>query len=92
MMGLMWFLMGMGTTAALWAYLTIRGRYQLDWKANLGLFAAFGFAWICIGWSWGSFAEGEPQSGAMGLISFGLPALILLVMSWQKFILPNKKA
>ncbi|WP_185817495.1 tetrachloroethene dehalogenase [Shewanella atlantica] len=92
MMGLMWYLMGMGTMAAIWAYVSLLGRYQLDWKANLGLFAAFGFAWICIGWSWGSFAEGEPQSGAMGLISFGLPALILLVMSWQKFILPNKKA
>ncbi|WP_246033194.1 tetrachloroethene dehalogenase [Shewanella canadensis] len=91
MMGLMWFLMGMGTTAALWAYLSLRGRYQLGWKANLGLFSAFGFAWICIGWSWGSFAEGEPQSGAMGLISFGLPALVLFVMSWQKFIQPNKR-
>ncbi|MFC1503094.1 tetrachloroethene dehalogenase [Pseudomonadota bacterium] len=88
MIGLMWYLMGMATTAALWGYAHLRRNYQLDLKANLGLLSTFGLGWICIGWSWASFAEGEPQSGAMGMICFGLPALIMAVVTWRKFIQP----
>ncbi|WP_185826897.1 tetrachloroethene dehalogenase [Shewanella canadensis] len=91
MMGLMWYLLGMVTTGAIWGYVYLQRRYNLNWKANLGLFFAFAFAWICIGWSWGSFAEGEPQSGAMGLLNFGLPALILALFTWRKFIQPESK-
>ncbi|WP_185826824.1 tetrachloroethene dehalogenase [Shewanella canadensis] len=91
MMGLMWYLMGMLTTAALWGYLHLRQYYHLDWKANLGIIGAFGFAWICIGWSWASFVESEPQSGAMGLLNFGLLALFLGAYTWRKFIKPAKK-
>ncbi|MGF1757182.1 tetrachloroethene dehalogenase [Photobacterium sagamiensis] len=92
MIGLMWYLMGMATTAALWGYVYLHRNYQLDLKANLGLLSAFGFSWICIGWSWASFAEGEPQSGAMGLLNFGLPALIIAVYTWRKLIQPAIKS
>lgn len=89
MIGLMWYLMGMATTAALWGYMHLKRNYSLDWKANLGLLTTFGFTWICIGWSWASFAEGEPQSGAMGLLNFGLPALIVAAYTWRKLINPQ---
>ncbi|MEH6534121.1 MAG: tetrachloroethene dehalogenase [Photobacterium frigidiphilum] len=91
MIGLMWYLMGMVTTAALWGYAYLRRNYLLDLKANLGLFSTFGLGWICVGWSWASFAEGEPQSGAMGMICFGLPAMIMAVVTWRKFIQPAIK-
>lgn len=84
MIGLMWYLMGMGTTAALWGYLTLRQAYKLDWLTHLGLLAAFGMTWICVGWSWASFAEGEPQSGSMGLICFGIPALLVSLYVWRR--------
>ena len=84
--------MGMATTATLWGYLHLRRNYQLGLMANLGLLGTFGLGWICVGWSWASFAEGEPQSGAMGLLSFGLPALILAVFTWRKFIQPAIKS
>lgn len=88
MIGLMWYLMGMLTTGAAWWYLSIRRRYQLSVFANLGLLAVFIILWICIGWSWASFAEGEPQSGAMGLVCFGLPGVILFNIVWKKLISP----
>ncbi|MFC1503515.1 tetrachloroethene dehalogenase [Pseudomonadota bacterium] len=92
MIGLMWYLMGMATTATLWGYLHLRRNYQLGLMANLGLLGTFGLGWICVGWSWASFAEGEPQSGAMGLLNFGLPALILAVLTWRKLIQPAIKS
>ncbi|USD38725.1 MULTISPECIES: hypothetical protein [Ferrimonas] len=91
MMGLMWYLMGMGTTAALWGYLRLRCTFALDWKANLGLWLAFVLLWVCVGWSWGSFAEGEPQSGAMGLLCFGLSSLMVTVLTVRHWVLPARK-
>ncbi|SDK25450.1 hypothetical protein SAMN04488540_1234 [Ferrimonas sediminum] len=91
-MGLMWYLMGMGTTAALWGYLYLRRSYRLGAAANAVLLCTFALAWLCIGWSWGSFAEGEPQSGAMGLMCFGLPTLVMAVLSWRNLISPYKQA
>ena len=89
MIGLMWYLMGMMTTGAAWWYLHIQRRYRLSLLANLSLVAVFGLLWICIGWSWASFAEGEPRSGAMGLLCFGLPGLMLLNLTWNRLISPN---
>ena len=90
MIGLMWYLMGMLTTAALWGYLHVNKHYRLTWMSHLALVAIFGILWICIGWSWASFAEGEAQSGAMGLVCFGLPGVILLNITWKRLIAPNK--
>ncbi|EGR7976689.1 tetrachloroethene dehalogenase [Vibrio vulnificus] len=90
MIALMWYLMGMLTTAALWGYLHVNKHYRLTWISNLALAAVFVILWICIGWSWASFAEGEPQSGAMGLVCFGLPGIILLNLTWKRLIAPNK--
>lgn len=90
MIGLMWYLMGMLTTAALWGYLHVNKRYRLTWMSNLALAAVFVILWICIGWSWASFAEDEAQSGAMGLVCFGLPGIILLNLTWKRLIAPNK--
>ncbi|WP_090368071.1 tetrachloroethene dehalogenase [Ferrimonas sediminum] len=92
MMGLMWYLMGMATTGAIWGYLSLGRRYRLGAMANVALFGTFALAWLCVGWSWGSFAEGEPQSGAMGLICFGLSTMVLAVLTWRNFIRPFKKA
>ena len=91
MIGLMWYLMGMATTAALWGYWQLQRNYNLGLMANLGLVGTFGLGWICVGWSWASFAEGEPQSGAMGLVCFGLPAVILGLLTWRHYIQPSTK-
>ncbi|MDD1783484.1 tetrachloroethene dehalogenase [Enterovibrio sp. ZSDZ35] len=91
MIGLMWYLMGMMTVGAAWWYAEIKKRYDITVLANLGLVAVFVILWVCIGWSWASFAEGEPQSGAMGLVCFGLPGVILLNLVWKRLIVPTRK-
>ena len=83
--------MGMLTMGAAWGYVNLNRQYRLSLIAKLSLAAVFGFFWISIGWSWASFAEGEPQSGAMGLVCFGLPGLILMSLTWTRLISPNPK-
>ena len=36
---------------------------------------------FCIAWSVSSVLEGEPRAASMGMLVFGLPALILLALS-----------
>lgn len=91
MIGLMWYLMGMMTIGAIWGYTHIRQSYAVSFIANSGLILSFAALWMCVGWSWASFAEGEPQSGAMGLICFGMPSIILFNVTWKRFIAPAKK-
>ncbi|MGF1756746.1 tetrachloroethene dehalogenase [Photobacterium sagamiensis] len=91
MMALMWYLLGMLTTAGVWAYVKLKAHYRLDWRAKLGLLASAGSLWFCFAWSWASFAEREPQSGAMGLLMFGLQALIIFAGTWRLFIAPANK-
>ncbi|WP_299796798.1 tetrachloroethene dehalogenase [uncultured Shewanella sp.] len=90
MIWLQWYLMGMMTLAAFIGYRELEKHFRLDWKANLGLLAAFCSYWLCFGWSWASFVEGETQSGAMGLIMFGLSGVIFTAITWRKFISPHR--
>ncbi|SDJ70671.1 hypothetical protein SAMN04488540_11222 [Ferrimonas sediminum] len=90
-MGLQWYLMGMLTVVAWNAVSSIGARYWLDWRAYLGLAASAALVWLTIGWSWASFAEGEAQSGAMGLMIFGLGGLLTLSCTWRYFIAPRPR-
>ena len=74
----------------MWWYASISRQYQLNWVINGALLGIFVTLWICIGWSWASFAEGELQSGAMGLVCFGLPGVIALNLVWKRLIQPNR--
>ncbi len=38
---------------------------------------------FAISWSWSSAIEGEPRSASMGLVVFGIPALILILIGRQ---------
>ena len=91
MIGLQWYLMGMLTILAWSGYQKLQARYRLGWKANLGLFASAATLWMCFGWSWASFAEGEAQSGAMGMLIFGLGGLLMFTATWRLFIAPARK-
>ncbi|SDI31720.1 hypothetical protein SAMN04488540_10180 [Ferrimonas sediminum] len=91
MIWLQWYLLGMLTIVSLLAYRKLERHFILDWKANLGLFGAFVLFWLTFGWSWASFAEGESQSGAMGLLIFGLSGLVVSAVTWRQFIASSRR-
>jgi len=90
MMAVMWYLLGMLTVAAFVGYRKIASQYRLNLLATLGIAASAAGMWFCIAWSWASFAEREPQSGAMGLIMFGLISIAIFAVTWRTQIAPNK--
>lgn len=90
MMELMWYILGMLTTAVVVGYLQLAKSYKLNLIAKVGIFASSVSMWFCIAWSWASFVEREPQSGAMGLLMFGLLSLVIFAVVWRTQIAPNK--
>ena len=87
-MGLMWFVEGMLVVLAFNGMLALSKRYPIDWKAWVGMITGCLLILFCIAWSVASFAEGEPQSGAMGIVFFGFGGLVVCVLTWRFFIKP----
>ena len=87
-MGLMWFILGMLVILAGLGILALSKRYPIDWKAWVGMIIGCLLILFCIAWSVASFAEGEPQSGAMGIIFFGLGGLVVFALTWRLSIKP----
>jgi len=85
---ILFFTLGVVTTLGVGALVYFNKTYKfkaLTWATVItGLFLLI----FCIAWSWASFLEGEPRSSSMGLVVFGIPALILLVLG-RKFALKN---
>lgn len=55
---------------------------QLKFKAATWATLGLGICLLlfCIAWSCSSVLEGEPRAASMGLVIFGIPALILLLL------------
>ncbi len=87
-MGLMWFVLGMLTVLAGLGMLSLSRHYPVNWKAWVGMSVGCMLLLFCIAWSVASFAEGEPQSGAMGMLFFGVSGLIALALTWRLAIQP----
>lgn len=88
MMALQWYLLGMMTVMAVLGYQKLTLAYRLGWQAKGVLAASALLLALCFGWSWASFAEGEAQSGAMGLVIFGLGGVLILAAGWRRWIAP----
>ncbi len=87
-MGLMWFVEGMLVVMAGLGRLTLARRHPIDWKAWVGMIVGCLLVLFSIAWAVASFAEGEPQSGAMGILLFGVGGLIVLALTWRLNIQP----
>jgi len=77
----LFFMLGFLTCLSMFAFFHIKANYKTNWKiwstASLGVFLFI----FCIAWSASSMLEGEPRAASMGMVVFGLPALILLGLS-----------
>jgi hypothetical protein len=85
-MALMWFVLGLIVGLSVLAGLELHKRFDLDWRAWSGLLAGEGLLLFCIAWSTASIAEGVTRAASMGLLLFGGPGLVLLVLTWRLFV------
>ena len=70
------------------AYLSIKVRLSWwVWVALIGSCLAILFG---LAWAGASFVEGVAQSGAMALIFFCGPGVLIIAWLWRKFIQPQR--
>ena len=85
-MGLMWFVLGLLVGLSVLAGIELNKRFDLDWRAWAGLLLGEFLLLFCIAWSVASVAEGVPRAASMGLLLFGGPGLVILVLTWRQFV------
>lgn len=75
----------LGILSAVGALILIKyaKRYVLKWSSWLLGILTIIFTLFTIAWSWSSILEKEPQAAGMGLLTFGIPSLILFFVTRQ---------
>ena len=80
----LFFILGGVTTAGTIGLVFLHIRKSLNWKGWLSGILELIVTIFTIAWTVSSILEGEPQAASMGLIFFGIPA-ILLGLIFRKF-------
>ncbi len=82
-MDLVWYLLGgVSVLLGLWVYNLINSN-RGGWKVLLPVITGGLLLLFSVAWSVSSVFEGEPRSASMGIIIFGIPALLLIVLGWR---------
>jgi len=77
---MLFFTLGVLTQSAIIVTIYYHRKLKFDWSTWLTLGLGLLLLIFCIAWSCSSILEGEPRAASMGMIVFGLPSLILLVL------------
>ena len=84
-MNFVFFFMGVLGGLAIFLLGYINVHYRCPWYGNiLGVVAAV-LTIFTVGWYGSSMVEGESHAANMGLLLFGLPALLLIGLTWLCF-------
>jgi hypothetical protein len=76
----MFFTLGVITCLGTGAIIHFNKKYKFKPLVWAMLITGAFLLWFSIAWSWSSFLEGEPRSSSMGLVVFGIPAIIFLLL------------
>lgn len=83
---LQWFMMGVLFTISVLGLAYLSVKVKLPWY-GWGMMITGSLAILFgIGWAGASFFEGVAQSGAMALIFFSMPGLLMIILAWRKFV------
>jgi len=78
---MLFFALGVISTLVVLGIRTWNKQYQFENKVWPVIIFGFFMLLFCIAWSVSSVLEGEPRAASMGMLVFGLPALMLLALS-----------
>ena len=81
-MHLVFFLMGVVSGLAIFFLGYMNVRYRCPWYATIFGVVAAVLIIFTVGWYGSSVVEGEYQAAHVGLLVFGLPALLLTGIAW----------
>ncbi len=81
MMGFTWYVVGLLSSASGILIWRLSKRYRFDWVSWGGLGSGAILMLFTIAWCVGSVLEGVPRAASMGLIFFGMPAILLLSLT-----------
>lgn len=88
---IMFYLLGIFTALGAYVLIKYAKKYILKWSSWLLGVLAILFSLFTIAWSWSSILEKEPQAAGLGLIVFGIPALILVFVSRRMVLKSEEK-
>ena len=86
MMGLLWFSLGLLVGLSVLGYIELNKRLVVDFMGWSGLLLGEFLILFSLAWAGGSVAEGEPRSGAMGLIVIGALGVLVLIWTWRFYL------
>jgi hypothetical protein len=78
---MLFFFLGSLTTLLVGGLLYLQRIYDVRWFGNILAGTGIFLLVFTIAWSVSSVLEGEPQAANMGLLIFGMPALLLMALS-----------
>ena len=82
---LLFFMLGVITTLSIIGIVKLYKTYQLDWKSWMTLLIGIFLAVFAIAWAVSSVLEGEPRAASMGVVFFGIPGIIILLLG-RRFV------
>jgi uncharacterized membrane protein YqjE len=82
---LLFFTLGVMSTLFVIGIVKLYKTYQLDWKSWVTLILGIFLAVFAVAWAVSSVLEGEPRAASMGVVFFGIPGIIILLLG-RRFI------
>ena len=77
----LFFVLGVISTLLVLGFVLLNKQYQLDWKSWTAMVFGALLLVFSVAWSVSSVLEGEPRAASMGMVFFGIPGLIVLLLS-----------
>ena len=82
---ILFFVLGVICTLAILGIVMLNKTYQMDWNSWSTTILAALLLIFGIAWSVSSVLEGEPRAASMGMVVFGLPGIVILLLA-RRFV------
>ena len=91
MESIQWFIIGVLSTLLVFGFSYLSLWVKAPWYAWAALILGAIGVLFGIAWAGSSFNEGVPTSGAMGLMVFTGPGIIVMTLAWRFLVAPGLK-